>query len=105
MTSHPPFVPLAHPTAQGGPFAEPAPPNRLRWSPRPMPSAPTDFVDGLYTLAGNGDPAMRLGLAVHLYAANRTMEDRVFYSAVRIVWWPCRSSMSQDRPVAPNCTA
>jgi homogentisate 1,2-dioxygenase len=32
----------------------PATPNQLRWNPRPIPEAPTDFVDGLYTVAGNG---------------------------------------------------
>ena len=31
-------------------------PNRLRWDPLPLPRAPTDFVDGLVTLAGNGSP-------------------------------------------------
>ncbi|MBU6199606.1 MAG: homogentisate 1,2-dioxygenase, partial [Xanthomonadaceae bacterium] len=29
-------------------------PERLRWSPLPSPSVPTDFVDGLFTMAGNG---------------------------------------------------
>ena len=32
----------------------PTPPNQLRWDPLPMPDAPTDFVDGLVTMAGNG---------------------------------------------------
>ena len=32
-------------------------PNQLRWSPLPMPAAPTDFVDGLVTMAGNGGAA------------------------------------------------
>ena len=32
------------------------------------------FVDGLSTMAGNGDPAAQTGVAVHLYAANRSME-------------------------------
>src|SRR5438067_4325027 len=29
-------------------------PNQMRWSPLPMPDVPTDFVDGLVTMAGNG---------------------------------------------------
>ena len=33
------------------------------------------------TLGGNGDPAMQIGVAIHLYAANASMEDRFFYSA------------------------
>ena len=51
------------------------PPNQLRWNPLPMPEAPTDFVDGLVTMAGND------GVAIHLYAANRSMEGRFFYDA------------------------
>ncbi len=49
-------------------------PNRLRWNPLPMPDAPTDFVEGLVTVAGNGDVRAHSGIAVHLYAANRSME-------------------------------
>src|SRR5262245_20698597 len=30
------------------------PPNRLRWDPVPLPSKPTDFIQGLITIAGNG---------------------------------------------------
>ena len=46
-----------------------------------MPTAPTDFVDGLVTMAGNGGPAAQTGAAVHVYAANRSMQRRVFYNA------------------------
>ncbi len=56
------------------------PPNQLRWDPLPLPDAPTDFLDGLVTFAGNGDVAQMSGMAVHLYAANRSME-RYFYDA------------------------
>jgi homogentisate 1,2-dioxygenase len=57
------------------------PPDQLRWSPLPLPSAPTDFVDGLFTMAGNGDAASMTGCGIHLYAANRSMRDRFFYDA------------------------
>ncbi len=57
------------------------PPNQLRWDPLPMPDAPTDFVDGLITFAGNGDPHQQIGCAISLFAANRSMNDRFFYSA------------------------
>ncbi|HMO42808.1 MAG TPA: homogentisate 1,2-dioxygenase, partial [Phenylobacterium sp.] len=40
-----------------------------------------DFVDGLVTYAGAGDPAAQAGLAIHLYAADRSMSGRVFYDA------------------------
>jgi homogentisate 1,2-dioxygenase len=54
------------------------PPNRLRWDPLPLPERPTDWVEGLVTWAGTGDAALQAGVAVHLYAANRAMKDRVY---------------------------
>jgi homogentisate 1,2-dioxygenase len=59
----------------------PATPNQLRWNPLPMPEAPTDFVDGIVTTAGNGDPGAQNGGAAHLYVANRSMKNRSFYNA------------------------
>ncbi|GAB3448788.1 homogentisate 1,2-dioxygenase [Massilia solisilvae] len=59
----------------------PVPPSQMRWSPLPMPDAPTDFVEGLVTMAGNGSPESQSGCAIHLYAANKSMTDRFFYSA------------------------
>lgn len=38
-------------------------------------SAPTDFVDGMVSMAGNAS------CGIHLYAANRSMETRFFYNA------------------------
>ncbi len=57
------------------------PPDRLRWDPLPLPGVPTDFVQGLVTMAGNGDPAAMSGCAIHVYAANRSMTDRFFSSS------------------------
>ena len=59
----------------------PVTPNQLRWDPLPLPTAPTDFVDGLYTVAGNGSAAAQSGIGVHMYAANRSMQGRFFYDA------------------------
>jgi len=59
----------------------PVTPNQLRWDPPAMPSQPTDFVQGLVTMAGNGDPGAQTGCGIHLYVANRSMVDRYFYSA------------------------
>ena len=56
-------------------------PNRLRWDPLGMPEAPTDFIDGLITYTVNGDAVQGLGCAVHMFAANRSMIDRAFFSA------------------------
>jgi homogentisate 1,2-dioxygenase len=55
-------------------------PNQMRWSPLPVPDAPTDFIDGWVTMAGNGAAAAMSGCAIHLYAANRPMTGRYFYS-------------------------
>ena len=80
--AHPKFSRLRHGTLRGTPFDEIEPdPNRLRWDPLPMPAAGTDFIDGLYTVAGNGDIKTRSGMAVHLYAANRSMTGRYFVDA------------------------
>jgi len=40
-----------------------------------------DFLDGLVTIAGSGDAADQHGVAVHVYRANRPMENRYFYDA------------------------
>src|ERR1700739_2564272 len=58
---HERFVPL-DPGRLVGRFDEVAPsPNQLRWDPLPVPRAPTDFVAGLVTIAGNGSPQERNG--------------------------------------------
>lgn len=77
-----PFRPRAQGLLRSGPFSEvPAPPNRLRWSPLPAPTQPTDFVDGLVTMGGNGSPEHGAGIGVHQYLATRSMVDAVFYDA------------------------
>jgi len=79
---HPPFRAIAMGDLRSGPFEDQAPtPNRLRWSPPSSPQTPTDFVDGLVTLGGNGSPAIGAGAAVHLYVANRSMVDKVFFDS------------------------
>ncbi|GAB2492949.1 homogentisate 1,2-dioxygenase [Pseudoxanthomonas sangjuensis] len=59
----------------------PVPPDQLRWSPLPIPETPTDFVNGLYAVAGNGGAAAQTGVGIHLYAANKSMQGRYFYDA------------------------
>jgi len=80
--THKPFTEAPQSHLLGGPFTDvPTPPTQLRWSPFAIPTEPTDFVDGLMTIAGNGDPAEQTGVAIHIYAANRSMENRYFYTA------------------------
>jgi homogentisate 1,2-dioxygenase len=56
-------------------------PDKLRWSPPPIPEDPTDFLDGLMTMGGNGAPQSHSGCAIHLYAANQSMQERALYDA------------------------
>jgi len=78
---HAPFVALAAGTFHNDFEQVPATPNQLRWDPLPLPATPTDFVDGLVTMAGNGGPAAQSGIGIHVYAANRSMQGRYFYDA------------------------
>ena len=78
---HRPFRRIANGRYESDLTAVPTPPNQLRWDPLPVPSAPTDFVDGIVTMAGNGDPHAQAGCGIHVYAANRSMVDRFFYDA------------------------
>jgi homogentisate 1,2-dioxygenase len=80
--THHPYAPIAPMLIRSGPFHETeATPNQLRWDPLPIPEKPTDFVEGIVTYGGNGDPSLQTGVAIHLYAANASMQDRTFYSA------------------------
>ncbi|MBU2166232.1 MAG: homogentisate 1,2-dioxygenase [Alphaproteobacteria bacterium] len=79
---HPAYQKIDRGLIRSGPFDEVPPnPNRMRWNPLPVPETPTDWVEGLVTYAGTGDADADAGVGIHLYAANRSMTDRVFYSA------------------------
>ena len=78
---HPPFERTDDRRLASAFGREPTPPNQLRWNPLPMPTAPTDVIDGLVTVAGHGEPEAQSGAAIHLYAANRSMARRAFYNA------------------------
>ncbi len=73
---HKPFKQISNTLLRSAPFNElPPTPNQLRWDPLPIPAEPTDFVDGLISIAGND------GIGIHVYAANSSMQDRFFYNA------------------------
>lgn len=57
------------------------PPQQFRWDPLQIPDEPTDFIDGLVTMAANGDARAQLGIGIHVYLANRSMENRFFFNA------------------------
>jgi homogentisate 1,2-dioxygenase len=79
--AHPAFRRIDNGLWRSAPFAGAPPPNRLRWNPLPFPDTPTDFVDGLVTIGGNGDAGLRAGIGIHLYRATRSMAERAFYDA------------------------
>ncbi|MCQ9617240.1 homogentisate 1,2-dioxygenase [Paenalcaligenes niemegkensis] len=60
----------------------PVSPNRFRWNPLPIPEfASIDFIQGMQTWAGNGHCDDHSGISINLYAANVSMDRRVFYNA------------------------
>jgi homogentisate 1,2-dioxygenase len=57
------------------------PPEPLRWAPIPLDKADVDFIDGVHTLAANGDAEAQTGIAAHVYLASRSMERRAVVNA------------------------
>ena len=79
---HKPFRQIENRLFRSSPFDEVVTtPNQLRWDPLPVPSEPTDFIDGITTIAGNGDSFSQIGIGIHVYACNKGMGDRFFYNA------------------------
>jgi homogentisate 1,2-dioxygenase len=78
--THRPFEQFKHPLFDDNTETT-ATPNQLRWDPLPIPTAPTDFIDGLVPMAGNGSVEAHSGCAIYLFAANRPMQRRFFYDA------------------------
>ena len=52
--THRPFQALANSRFDEAACNGPPSPNQLRWDPLPLPVGPTDFLDGLVPVAGNG---------------------------------------------------
>lgn len=53
----------------------------MRWQPFGISDQPTDFVDGVATVCGAGDPKSRSGVAVHIYTCNTSMKNKCFYNS------------------------
>jgi homogentisate 1,2-dioxygenase len=52
-------------------------PTQLAWLPFDIPKdGKVDFIQGLKSIAGSGDPTLREGLAVHTFLANTSMERK-----------------------------
>lgn len=94
--AHPPFAPATEQPLNGHnepgqavDFKESAAtklhyiPNQLRWDPFDHDaSGEADFVSGLHLVAGAGDPTMKSGLGIYIFAAGKSMaRNHAFYSA------------------------
>ena len=61
-------------------------PERMRWKPLKFKGEDgskqiVNFVEGIKTMCGAGDPAMKDGLGIHAYSCNSSMFRTSFYSA------------------------
>eukprot|EP01017_Pseudomicrothorax_dubius_P004859 TRINITY_DN1108_c0_g1_i6.p1 TRINITY_DN1108_c0_g1~~TRINITY_DN1108_c0_g1_i6.p1 ORF type:complete len:470 (-),score=100.35 TRINITY_DN1108_c0_g1_i6:167-1576(-) len=58
-------------------------PNQTRWHAFPFPpkEQPTNFVEGLVSVCGAGDPTIRTGISIYIYACNTSMNNTAFCSA------------------------
>ena len=65
----------------GADLRTPLAPEPMRWNPIPIEPADADFIDGMRTIAANGDAQMQTGLAAHLYLVTRSMQRRAFVNA------------------------
>src|SRR6185437_83978 len=80
--THRPYEEFPLGLIRSGPFDEvPPTPNQLRWDPLPIPDEEVDFISGMVTMGGSGDPSLQTGVAIHLYAMNVSMKDRFFANA------------------------
>ncbi|GAA0745860.1 homogentisate 1,2-dioxygenase [Ideonella azotifigens] len=77
------YQPYAQPLwVTGKPEGAVLPPEPLRWGPFPMDDAAAlDFVDGLRTVASNGDVEAQQGLAALVYVCGRSMDQRALVNA------------------------
>ena len=78
------YQPYAQPLWSTGADREVAlPPEPLRWHPQPLDeaAAKADFVDGMRTIAANGDAESQVGIGSLMYLAGRSMERRAFVNA------------------------
>lgn len=79
---HEEFTLLEMPQFLSPPFKQiPTPPTQMRWDPLPYPEVSCNFINGIFTLAGNGSVETQIGAAVHLYSITSSMENEYFYNA------------------------
>merc|ERR1711962_1452946 len=80
---HSPFTPIFHSLITTDWNQQHPNPNQMRWKPfdLPKPGEKIDWVEGLRTVAGAGDPKTRHGLAIHVYTCNVSMVNKAMYNS------------------------
>jgi homogentisate 1,2-dioxygenase len=58
-------------------------PTQVAWLPFDLPKdqEETDFISGMKTVAGSGEPTLREGIATHVYTANKSMTQKAFVNS------------------------
>ena len=51
-------------------------PNPMRWGATPSPEGDVNFIQGVHTILGSGDPTTKSGIAVYVYAFNQDMHTK-----------------------------
>lgn len=54
---------------------------QYRWDPVPFPEEKLSFIEGMRSVTTAGDVGTQVGMACHVYLANRDMVDEAFFSA------------------------
>ena len=52
-------------------------PNPMRWGATPSPKDNVNFIQGVHTILGSGDPTTKSGIAIYVYAFNRDMNNSI----------------------------
>ena len=55
-------------------------PNQLRWDPFDFDES-TDWVRGLHLVAGSGDPTLKTGIGILIFAAGKSMDSKTAFSS------------------------
>lgn len=56
-------------------------PHQLRWAVPAIEAEPRNFVEGIFTVGANGSALDHAGVGVHVYRANRSMQNEAFSNA------------------------
>ncbi|XP_022188930.1 homogentisate 1,2-dioxygenase-like [Nilaparvata lugens] len=80
---HQPFTPIEAANFTNDWTSNHPNPNQMRWKPFSFPNAgeSINFIEGMQTICGAGDPTVRHGVAIHVYSCNQSMKNICFYNS------------------------